>query len=197
MKKKIAVTGGIGSGKSTVLRYLKELGYSVFSCDEIYREIIDEPNYIQKVAQTFPSCVVENKIDKKRLSQIIFQEEEKREKLNAIAHPIIMQRLNECMEKCATPLVFAEVPLLFEGNYQSCFDGVIVVMRREEQRIEALQKRDRADKEQIQKRMLAQFDYASKEAQIQFADCHAFLIENNGTEEELKNKIKKLIEKFS
>ena len=72
MKKKIAITGGIGSGKSTVCKCLSEMGYSVFSCDKIYNELIFEPSYISKIEKAFPGVVVHNQIDKTRLASIIF-----------------------------------------------------------------------------------------------------------------------------
>ena len=72
MKKLIAITGGIGSGKSSAAQFLLEMGYPVFSCDEIYREVILSPDYIQKVTTLFPECIVEGSIDKKILARIVF-----------------------------------------------------------------------------------------------------------------------------
>ena len=121
MKKKIAITGGIGSGKSTVLHIFGEMGYPIFSCDEIYREIIDTAEYVKKIEMTFPRCVVDGKVDRKLLASTVFGNGEALEKLNAIAHPLIMQRLLEEMKNCTSEKVFAEVPLLFEGNYEALF----------------------------------------------------------------------------
>ena len=67
--KKIAITGGIGSGKSLVGSYLKKQGYPVFSCDEIYKEIFDTNEYVQLIERAFPSTVKDGKIDRKILSQ--------------------------------------------------------------------------------------------------------------------------------
>ena len=74
MGKKIAVTGGIGSGKSTVLTLLKNLGYPVFSCDEIYREITESQAYVKEIETLFPSCVENGTINRKALAEIVFND---------------------------------------------------------------------------------------------------------------------------
>ena len=112
-KIKIAVTGGIGSGKSLVIQILKEMGFPCFSCDEIYKEIIQTQDYVEKIKQAFPGVVIDGKIDRKRLGAFVFQEESKLEKLNEIAHPLIMSSLYAQMEKCQNKLIFAEICRFF------------------------------------------------------------------------------------
>ncbi len=193
MKEKIAVTGGIGSGKSTVLKLIAELGYQTFSCDEIYRELILSPVYIQKIAENFPDCVKNNAIDRNRLSATIFADEGKRELLNSIAHPLIMERLQEEMNSCEGELVFAEVPLLFEGGFERTFDKIIVVMRNRKQRITSLLSRDGADRACIEKKMLAQFHYDSEEGMERLRANNAILLQNDGDKKSLKEKIKRIL----
>ena len=190
MKKLIAITGGIGSGKSSASRFLLEIGYPVFSCDEIYREVILSPSYIQKIASLFPECVVDGNIDKKILAEIVFSDEEKLALLNGIAHPLIMDALLKKMQACKEDIVFAEVPLLFEGNYENKFDSVIVIIRDIEMRIRSIMVRDGITKEEALNRIAVQFDYENSNGR--FKNCNAILIENNGTIEELKIKIQKL-----
>ena len=190
MKKLIAITGGIGSGKSSASRFLLEMGYPVFSCDEIYREVILSPSYIQKIASLFPECVVDGNIDKKILAEIVFSDEEKLALLNGIAHPLIMDALFKKMQACKEDIVFAEVPLLFEGNYENKFDSVIVIIRDIEMRIRSIMVRDGITKEEALNRIAVQFDYENSNGR--FKNCNAILIENNGTIEELKIKIQKL-----
>ena len=84
-KMKIAICGGIGSGKSTVASVLRELGYPVFSCDEIYTEIINSAQYIEKIALTFEGVVIDGKIDRSKLAEQVFADNEKLQKLNAIS----------------------------------------------------------------------------------------------------------------
>ncbi len=155
--KRIAVTGGIGSGKSTVLGLLKKHGYPVFSCDEIYDALWEETGFSSELAARFPAAVFGGRLDRAALAKIVFSDSGARNALNAFTHPLIMERLLASME--GHPLSFAEVPLLFEGNYQSLFDGVIVVMREKAARIAAVQARSGLEKEEILVRMESQFGY--------------------------------------
>ena len=190
MKKLIAITGGIGSGKSSAAQILLEMGYPVFSCDEIYREVILSPAYIQKVNQLFPECIIDGNIDKKILAQMVFADKSKLALLNGIAHPLIMGKLFDSMHNCNQEIVFAEVPLLFEGNYENNFDLVVVVMRNKENRISSIMSRDNITRAQALNRIDTQFDYENEKERLQ--NCNAILIENNGTIEELKTQIHKI-----
>ena len=190
MKKIIAITGGIGSGKSSAAKFLSEMGYPVFSCDQIYQEVILSLDYIEKVTNLFPECIVNGRIDKKILAQIVFTDKSKLTRLNGIAHPLIMEKLFEKMYNCNQELVFAEVPLLFEGNYEDKFDSVIVIMRNKEKRIQSIISRDGITREQALDRINAQFDYDNSNER--FKNCNAILIENNGTIEELETQIQKI-----
>ena len=159
-QKSIAITGGIGSGKSTLLSLLQKKGYTVFSCDEIYQSLLCNPNYIQKVKSLFPTAVRNNAIDKTALGKIVFENDTKRQELNEIAHPSIMQELYAQIKK-QDGVVFSEVPLLFEGEYEDDFDAVIVVMREKQQRALAVAKRNGISTQNAKQRMLSQFDYDS------------------------------------
>ena len=196
MSIKIAVTGGIGSGKSTVLAYLQKLGYRVFSCDEIYKKIIISDKYVQAVARLFPAVVIDGKIDKAKLADIVFSDSNKREQLNSLAHPLIMNELISQMNNCKEAYVFAEVPLLFEGNFENNFDYVIVIMRETPSRIEAVKLRDNLSIENIKERIASQFDYASSQGIQRLKKCNAFIIQNDADEATLENKIKILLQKF-
>ena len=81
-KLKIAVTGGIGSGKSFALQYIASLGFPVFSCDEIYKQVILSKEYIEKIQQVFPECVIENQINRKKLAEIVFSNDAQMKQLN-------------------------------------------------------------------------------------------------------------------
>jgi dephospho-CoA kinase len=197
MSKKIAVTGGIGSGKSTVLSLLKEGGYSVFSCDEIYKQLLFDGEYIEKIKKLFPSAVQNERIQRQVLADIVFKDKQALETLNAVAHPLIMECLYENMRNCTDILAFAEVPLLFEGNYQSQFDAVIVVQRSKEQRISAIVARDGLTREEAMQRISAQFDYDSPTAQKLFSNPNIFLLPNEGTEMQLKRDLKKILKCIS
>ncbi|MBE5744596.1 MAG: dephospho-CoA kinase [Clostridiales bacterium] len=195
MKKYIAITGGIGSGKTEVCKYLRDLGYSVFSCDDIYREIIKEKAYIEMIERTFDGVVVNGVIDKKALSMLIFSNEQARKRLNELAHPLIIDKLIKDMENCADNIVFAEVPLLFEGGYESLFNDIFVVNRNKEDRIAAVMKRDGVSKTDAVAKILSQFDYDKLNENKYDHSSKLHIISNDGTQDDLKRAIKNEIDK--
>lgn len=187
--KKIAVTGGIGSGKTLFCRILKDLGYDVFSCDEIYGKLIKEESFLKLLRARFPDCVSDGKLNKKRLAERIFANPKDKEALEAFAHPVIMQRLLAEME--GKEICFAEVPLLFEGGYENLFDFVIALVRSKEERIKAIIARSGLTEEEINRRMGNQFDPAH------LSDKNCLVVENDGSEADLKQKAKEVIERIS
>ena len=160
---RVAVTGGIGSGKSLAMQYFAKIGYPVFSCDEIYKTVIQTQSYIEQVAKIFPEVLVNGSIDRGRLAKLVFNDSLKLKQLNAIAHPMIMQNLLGHMDKCTEPFVFAEVPLLFEGNFEGLFDKVIYLYRNDQSRITDVTRRDGISETDVLKRMAAQFNPNSVE----------------------------------
>ena len=154
---KIAVTGGIGSGKSAVCGILREMGYPVFSCDAIYRQMQTEPTFVAALQTAFPAAVEDGRLDRSLLASIVFSSREALEKLNALTHPEIMRRLYAAMADY--PVSFGEVPLLFESGRQGDFDAVIVVYRPTEERIRSVCARDVLTREQVLSRIKNQTDY--------------------------------------
>jgi len=186
VKKRIAVTGGIGSGKSAVLDLLKEKGYSTYSCDEISKELFFEAEYIRRVEQAFPSVVKNGEIVREKLRALIFSDTEARMRLNEISHPIIMKRLLAQMDNDLGELVFAEVPLLFEGGFEKDFCETIIVKRKIKDRIAAICLRDKIGEGEALKKIRAQIDYDSEENAKRFRLMNAYLLENNGDLNDLK-----------
>lgn len=119
---KIAITGTIGSGKSTVASYLRNKGYFVFDCDEVNRELLNSGILVEY----FPECYDDDLLDKKKLANIVFSDENKRLLLESILHPLILERMEE--ESGKYNPFFAEVPLLFEVNWDKYFDMVLLVV---------------------------------------------------------------------
>lgn len=191
--KKIAITGGIGSGKSTVADYIRELGYPVFSCDEIYKEIIRSPQYIEQIRTLFPDVVIDGAIDRAALSARVFSDEGAREKLNAVAHPLIMKSLFEKMQASEQNLVFAEVPLLYEGNYAESFDGVLIVERDKRERIKAVRARDKTTMERVLARMASQIDYDGERIAIEKQKPNVVSLKNQGGQTALRQAVNELI----
>ncbi len=157
---KVAITGGIGSGKSTVSRLIAERGFSVISCDDVYKKLLTEKSFIEKLSSEFGDILnKEGRIDKAKLSALVFSDNNKLERLNALTHPLIMQRVFEQAE--GKDVIFCEVPLLFESGLQGEFDKVIVVLRDIESRIQAVRERDKLSENDILKRIKRQIDYGN------------------------------------
>lgn len=176
---KIAVTGGIGSGKSAVANIIKEQGYAVFSCDEIYNELLRDEAFIKKLTQTFGTEILtDERLNKPKLAQIVFNDEKKLEDLNGITHNLIMQKAMELAKK--EEMSFCEVPLLFENGYEKLFDNVIVVLRNEAERIKSIVSRSKICEQDVLKRIKVQFDYKNGDF------TKYYVIHNNGNLTDLR-----------
>lgn len=193
MGKRIAVTGGIGSGKSIVLQCIRELGYPVFSCDEIYKEISRSSTYLDIIKEVFPSCVQNDVLDRKELSEIVFNNQAALEKLNQISHPLILRELYSRMDNSNSKFVFAEVPLLFEAGLEKDFHETIYVKRNIEDRIQSVILRDHTDRESVEKRIERQFNPNSAEGQIRLQNPKVHVLENNEDIERIEVWLKKFL----
>lgn len=192
-RKVIAVTGGIGSGKSTVLEIIKSLGYTVVSCDEIIDKLYRNGKVKRRLKRVFPDCVsgrIVLKADKKKLAERVFSDVGERKKLENIMHPLVLKTAINKAQHGGKELSFVEVPLLFEGNYQKAFDGVIVVTRGLDLRIAGVKKRSDLSEEEIKKRMSAQINYQ------EFDLSPYTVINNDGAMAELKEKVICAIKNF-
>ncbi len=187
---KIAITGGIGSGKSTVAAIIKEQGYPVFSCDEIYAELLKDEGFCRRICEITGTSLQKTArgttIDRAAVSAVVFSSPTLKAALDAYTHPAIMSALIKAMN-AAGATSFAEVPLLFEGGFQNLFDGVIVVMRDREQRVRSLCTRSGLSREQALSRMKNQFDYENSTL-----NGHT-LIYNDGSVEELARKVRTVL----
>ena len=187
----IAVTGGIGSGKSTVCDIIKAQGFTVFSCDKVYAELLDGANLTAKIVEEFGEKILtDGKIDRRKLSDCVFNDSVKLEKLNSITHTEIFNEIFSRAEK-EEGIVFVEVPLLFEGNYQSLFDGVVVVLRKVEDRISSVVARDGLSYSDVEKRIKKQYNY-------DFCDyAKYYVIHNDGNIDDLEQSIRQILLKIT
>ena len=197
MGKKIAITGGIGSGKSAVSDILRDKGYPVYSCDEIYAELTKSKAYIKEIEKVFPAVVKQGEIDKKSLADIVFSNEQQRTRLNQIAHPLVMKTLLKHMNENESQIVFAEVPLLLEGNFENLFDQTIVVLRNREDRLRAVCERDGVSLEKATERINAQFNYDDIQSKNRLQKIGAICIENAGDFSALKNSVAFALKRLS
>ena len=113
--KMIALTGGIGTGKSSALNILQEAGYKTLSCDKITAELYEQDKVKKKIKKLFPSAVTGKKdlvLDRKAISQIVFNDKGMLEKLTALVTPMVLKEVKRQAKKLGG-VVFVEVPLLF------------------------------------------------------------------------------------
>lgn len=184
---KFAITGGIGSGKSTVAEIIRGQGYAVFSCDEIYKELLCRKEFLNKIAYAFDGVIKEDgALDRSELSKIVFEDKAALDKLNSITHPAIMEEVFK--RSSGLKLSFTEVPLLFENGFERYFDGVLVVLRDLNERIASVSKRDNIDAKTVNLRIKSQFNYGNYD----FAKY--YVIHNNGNFEDLEQNLTEILE---
>ena len=166
MKNKvIALTGGIGSGKSTVLSILENARYRTLSSDKIVAELYQKRSVKKILKRLFPSAVcgfINLKIDRKKISEIVFNNSDMHKKLTDAITPLVLKEILSRTKNSVQP-VFVEVPLLFECGYEKYFDAVIVVTRPLADRIQSVKNRSSLTEEQIMARINKQTDYQTKD----------------------------------
>ncbi len=153
--KVVGITGGIGSGKSVVCSVFRTLGVPVFDADQEAKKVYDNnPDLLEKIKKEFPESVFDKngKIDKKKMSEIVFSEPEKLKQLNAWVHPLVKKNfLQWCVSNAEASYVVKEAAILFEsGSHKDC-DRVIAVVSPLELRIQRVRERDRKTKNEIEK----------------------------------------------
>ena len=175
---KIAIVGGIGSGKSEVLKSLKDMGVATLDADAINAELLAMPEYVARIEKLFPSVVEKGQVNRKKLSRIVFNDSLARARLNAVAHPLVLQRIKRDERN---PLV-VEIPLLFESGAASLFDAIVFVLAPLEKRIERLTKSRNMSIEDALSRINSQVD------EEEYARVATKVIVNDSSLEQLKHK---------
>ena len=184
----VALTGGIGSGKSAVAEFLQECGAVIIDSDQLARDVIERGTEgFEAVLAAFGDTVLtDGEIDRSTLAEIVFHDEGKRKKLEGIIHPLVREAAESLMKKLPTDsVVINQIPLLVESNGAKRFDHVITVSASEELRRQRLLQRGLKDYE-ITKRMQAQVDDAARE---EIADS---IIKNEGSLEDLERIVENL-----
>ncbi len=167
--KRIGLTGGIASGKSTVSRYLKEKGLVVVDADRIAHDLYDRSfEYQRGVVKEFgEDILVEGKIDRKILGGLVFKNSKKRKRLEEITQPFIFKKVKEDLEKYRKErVVFLDIPLLFEVDpvYREdlSLDEIWLVFTSEEKQLKRLMNRDQITEEEARRKIQAQMDLRKK-----------------------------------
>ena len=168
---KVGITGGIGSGKTTVCRIFEMLGIPVFYADTVSRNLVQQnPEVIAAIKASFGNGIYQDALlNTKALAKIVFNDPEKLRKLNSIVHPSVFRMLNEWIAKHAGyAYVLKEAALIFETNAHLTLDAVIVVTAPESMRIKRVMQRDGATEADVQQRMKQQMPEAEKRKQATF-----------------------------
>jgi dephospho-CoA kinase len=157
---KIGLTGGIGTGKSTVANIFKVLGIPVFDADSVAKQLMNENTELQEALKLEFGNEVYNDglLDKKYLSNIVFDNTFKLEKLNSIVHPMAIQAGMDWAAKQTAPYIIKEAALMFEAGSAFDLDYVIGVVAPKHLRIHRVMKRDNISKEAVEARMKNQID---------------------------------------
>ncbi|MEZ4838557.1 dephospho-CoA kinase [Flavobacterium sp.] len=191
MTKIIGLTGGIGSGKTTVAKMFMEKGVPVYIADDKAKKVMESQMIIKQIKNAFGGEVISNKsVDRVKLAQIVFNKPDKLEILNKIIHPAVQKNFKEWLKLNETaPFVMKEAAILFEtGGYKQC-DKIITVVAPKIIRLERVIRRDKVDEISVQQRMNNQW---TDEKKIELSD---FVIENIDLEQtkiQVENIFKKL-----
>lgn len=193
MKKplKIAVTGGIGSGKSLFCKFIEEKGFSVIKADPMAKELMNfDPNVKRQITGIFGEDIYsDGRLNTMVLAKKVFSDSENVKKINSIVHPAVISQIEkDITAKFADEdVVFVEAALIYEAKIEKLFDKVILIIADEEVKINRILQRDNTTREEIVNRMKNQIPDDIKKTKAHFI----FL--NNGPEEELKRKVELLL----
>ncbi len=189
----IAVTGGMGTGQSSVCQFLHYLGAKAINADKIAKREIENNAAVQKeLKKTFGAKIFypNGKLNRKLLARLAFADEAKTVRLNKIVHPQMVSRIIEIIENARDSgrysMIVVDAALIFELSLENMFDAVVVVTSKMQNRLERIKLRDKLTDKEISDRMSKQIPIEDK---MQWAD---YLIENNGTLKQLEENTKKL-----
>ncbi|MEG0478400.1 dephospho-CoA kinase [Peptostreptococcus sp.] len=189
---KIGLTGNIACGKSSVSRELEKRGIHIIDADLISREIYKNDDVMMEMREFFSEAIVDGEINRKKLGQLVFSNEDKLKRLNQITHKkikcIIEDRLSEYEERNEVAVV--DAALLYEAGFEDIVDKVIVVYCNGEEQLKRIMLRDNISEDEAMKRINSQM---SQEKKMKLAD---YIIDNSYTREDLKDNVIKLMLKI-
>ena len=196
MTKTIAITGGIGSGKSTFCNKLKEKGFKVHSSDEQVAKIYENPDkkfvtYLRTIGLS--KSISKKNIDKKIISKIIFENKQIRKKLELYIFKIVRKKRSDFIKQekeKKTRLIFIDIPLLFENNLEKQFHKVISIIASKQVRLKRLKKTRKMTETQFKNIIKSQTSDVIRKNKSDY------VIYNNSTLKDYKTKINKLINKL-
>jgi len=175
---KVAITGGIGSGKSLVCQVFKTLGIPIFDADAVSNQLVEHDAALKTaIIELFGKEAYKNNIyNRKYIASIVFSQAEMLKALNALIHPKAIEAAKQWFEKQQSPYAIKEAAILFESNAEKDIDIIIGVTAPEQIRIERVMQRTGYSKEEVIKRMQQQMPDEEK-----MAKCN-YVIQNNNTD---------------
>ena len=196
----VGVTGGLGSGKSTVCHFLSEMGCRLFEADKVAKELqLNDPDVIKGIRALFGADIYsldsegQMVLDRKKIASTVFSSPEKLETLNTLIHPKVFREFQKAVhdaEKKNIKILVKEAAILFESGSNKQLDIVVVVAADEEQRIERAFKKGMGSREEIMQRIKRQWP---QEKLLEKAD---YVIVNKGSQEDLKKETQVLYSKL-
>ena len=194
----IGLTGGIGTGKSTVSQILKEKKFPVIDLDIISHEVIKFPKVVEKIVENFGKEVLEYNntgnwiVSREKLGRVIFGNREKRLILNSVMHPEILRIMREKILECKkeNKIIFVEIQLLFEVQWEKEFDYILLVSAEKETQIKRILSRDNRSKEEALSIINSQMPLDEKKKRSDY------VIENDGNSQDLEKKVDDFLKKI-
>ena len=183
----VGLTGGIGSGKSTVINYFKELGITCYQADDEAKKLMNsDKGLIKKIKNSFgDSIYINSKLDRKKLSAIVFTDKQKLKLLNSIVHPYVNRHFENYCKGLEDTYIIKEVAIIFEIKTQNKFDKIILVRAPKEDRVKRIINRDKCNRQDAINRINNQIADDDK------IDQCDFIIDNINLEE-MSNKVLKI-----
>ncbi|SDE72229.1 dephospho-CoA kinase [Thermus arciformis] len=181
----IGITGNIGSGKSTVAALLRSWGYPVLDLDALAARARE--NKEAELRRLFPEAVVGGRLDRRALARLVFSDPEKLKALEAVVHPEVGRLLGEELSRLEAPLVFLEIPLLFEKGWEGRLHGTLLVAAPLEARVRRVMARSGLSREEVLARERAQMPEEEKRRRA------TWVLENTGTLKELEERTRALL----
>lgn len=184
----IGITGGIASGKSTLVKAIREAGFKVIDADQVVHDLQAKGGRLyEALVQTFGQGILtsDGHLDRPKLSEMIFSSSENRELSSSIQNHIIHEELAKAKDTLAATeaIFFMDIPLLIELGYQEWFDAIWLVYVSPDVQIQRLMARNHYSKEQAEKRLATQLPMDQKK---KFADV---IIDNNGSIQDLRDQL--------
>jgi dephospho-CoA kinase len=193
---RIGLTGGIGSGKSTISAYLKELGFQIVDADQVAREVLDiYPEILEFIRNEFGEGFFNENgtLNRRKLGDFLFCNRDKLEKYEAVILPFIKKEIFSRLEKLENSglsVCFLDAPTLIEAGMHKLMDKNILVWVDRETQIERVTKRDSMEYAQIMGRISSQMDLDKKKEMVDF------VVDNSAGIEEAKREVREILAKL-